>query len=163
MLHVAPEQVFYQKFKQFQHWDYTTTDLYSPLADVVADIRNLPFEDQSFDLILCNHVLEHISDDRKAMIELYRVLKKGGTLIAQVPIDENRQITFEDNSITDPGERTQVFGQYDHLRIYGQDYYQRLASVGFSVKRIFLQEDLTQEEAIRYALPQKEKIPVMHK
>lgn len=163
VLHVAPEQVFYQKFKQFQHWDYTTTDLYSPLADVVADICNLPFEDQSFDLILCNHVLEHISDDRKAMMELYRVLKKGGTLIAQVPIDENRQITFEDNSITDPGERTQVFGQYDHLRIYGQDYYQRLASVGFSVERIFLQEDLTQEEAIRYALPQKEKIPVMHK
>ena len=130
---------------------------------MVADIRNLPFEDQSFDLILCNHVLEHISDDRKAMIELYRVLKKGGTLIAQVPIDENRQITFEDNSITDPSERTQVFGQYDHLRIYGQDYYQRLASVGFSVERIFLQEDLTQEEAIRYALTQKEKIPVMHK
>ena len=73
------------------------------------------------------------------------------------------KITFEDNSITDPAERTQVFGQYDHLRIYGQDYYQRLASVGFSVERIFLQEDLTQEEAIRYALTQKEKIPVMHK
>ena len=163
VLHVAPEQVFYHKFKQFQHWNYTTTDLYSPLADVVADICNLPFEEQSFDLILCNHVLEHISNDRKAMMELYRILKEGGTLIAQVPLDENRQITFEDNSISDPSERTQFFGQYDHLRVYGQDYYQKLASVGFSVERVFLQKDLTQEEIKRFALPQKEKIPVMLK
>ena len=76
VLHVAPEQVFYKKFKQFLHWDYTTTDLYSPLADVVADICDLPFQDNQYDLILCNHVLEHIPKDLKAMAELYRVLKK---------------------------------------------------------------------------------------
>ncbi|MEC7172888.1 MAG: class I SAM-dependent methyltransferase, partial [Bacteroidota bacterium] len=97
VLHVAPEQVFYRKFKRFQHWDYTTTDLNSPLADVVADICHLPFQDNQYDLILCNHVLEHIPNDLKAMTELYRVLKKGGTLIAQVPLDEENTKTLEND------------------------------------------------------------------
>ena len=79
VLHIAPEQVFYKKFKSFSHWDYTTSDLHSPLADVKADICALPFEDNSYDFILCNHVLEHIPNDLKAMEELYRVLKPGGT------------------------------------------------------------------------------------
>ena len=96
VLHIAPEQVFYSRFKRFNHWDYTTTDLYSPLADVKADICDLPFKDATFDLILCNHVLEHIPYDLKAMEELYRVLKKGGTLIAQVPMEAERSTTFED-------------------------------------------------------------------
>lgn len=163
VLHIAPEQIFYRKFKQFEDWDYTTTDLYSPLADVVADICDLPFQDNQYDLILCNHVLEHIPDDYKAMQELYRVLKKDGTLIAQVPLEEERSKTYEDNSITDADERNRIFGQYDHVRIYGQDYYQRLKSVGFSAEGIFLQSQLTSEEIRRYALPKKEKIPVMRK
>ena len=163
VLHVAPEQVFYRKFKQFKHWDYTTTDLHSPLANVKADICNLPFSDDQYDLILCNHVLEHIPNDLKAMTELYRVLKKGGTLIAQVPLEEGRTKTFEDNSITDANERSRVFGQYDHVRVYGQDYYQMLKSVGFSAEGVFFQRQLTTEEIERYALPQKEKIPVMRK
>lgn len=121
VLHIAPEQVFYSRFKRFNHWDYTTTDLYSPLADVKADICDLPFKDGTFDLILCNHVLEHIPDDLKAMEELYRVLKKGGTLIAQVPLEAERSTTFEDNNITDKAKRTEIFGQYDHVRIYGID------------------------------------------
>ena len=163
VLHVAPEQVFYKKFKQFLNWEYTTTDLYSPLADVVADICDLPFQDNQYDLILCNHVLEHIPKDLKAMAELYRVLKKGGTLIAQVPLNEERLNTFQDDSITDSNERNKAFGQYDHVRIYGRDYYHRLESVGFSTERIFLQRHLSKEEIRRYGLPNKEKIPVMHK
>ena len=163
VLHVAPEQVFYQKFKRFKHWDYTTTDLHSPLADVIADICNLPFRNNQYDLIFCNHVLEHIPNDLKAMTELYRVLKKGGTLIAQVPIIEERKKTLEDNNITDANERSRIFGQYDHVRLYGQDFYKRLKSVGFSTKEIFLQRQLTAEEIGRYALPSKEKIPVMYK
>ena len=131
VLHVAPEQVFYKKFKSFSHWDYTTTDLHSPLADVKADICALPFEDNTYDFILCNHVLEHIPNDLKAMEELYRVLKPGGTAILQVPLEEDRENTFEDDSITDQQERTRIFGQYDHVRIYGQDYYKRLQEVGF--------------------------------
>jgi SAM-dependent methyltransferase len=97
------------------------------------------------------------------MMELYRVLKKGGTLIAQVPLEEGRPKTFEDNSITDANERSRVFGQYDHVRVYGQDYYQRLKSVGFSAEGFFFQRQLTTKEIERYALPQKEKIPVMRK
>jgi len=160
VLHVAPEQVFFKKFKLFSHWEYTTTDLHSPLADIKADICNLPFKNNYYDLILCNHVLEHISDDLKAMKELYRVLKKGGTLIAQVPINLSQEVTFEDNTITDPKERTKIFGQYDHLRNYGLDYFSRLSSVGFEVKANNFLETLSIEEKKRFCLPKEEKIPV---
>ena len=160
VLHAAPEQVFYTKFKQFKHWQYTTTDLHSPLADVKADICALPFQDNNFDLILCNHVLEHIPDDATAMKELYRVLKKGGTLIAQVPLNETTKVTFEDDSITDPIERTKIFGQYDHVRVYGMDYYTRLSQAGFKAEGINFLQALSLEEHNCYALPKEEKIPV---
>jgi SAM-dependent methyltransferase len=163
VLHIAPEQVFYKKFKSFTNWDYTTTDLYSPLADIKADICALPFEDETYDLILCNHVLEHIPDDHKAMSELYRVLKKGGTLIAQVPLEEGRLKSFEDDSITDKKKRTEIFGQYDHVRLYGMDYYQRLESIGFQTEAVDFLKELSEEEIIRYALPKKEDIPVARK
>ena len=163
VLHIAPEQVFYSRFKRFNHWDYTTTDLYSPLADVKADICDLPFIDGTFDLILCNHVLEHIPDDLKAMEELYRVLKKGGTLIAQVPLEAERSVTFEDNSITDKAKRTEIFGQYDHVRIYGKDYYQRLESVGFKTEGVDFLKELSTEEIVKFALPIEEQIPVGRK
>lgn len=162
VLHVAPEQVFYQKFRSFSHWDYTTTDLYSPLADVKADLRKLPFEDHAYDLILCNHVLEHIPDHLQALSELYRVLKKGGTLIAQVPLDLNREKTFEDPTITDPQERSRVFGQYDHVRIYGKDYSDFLNQTGFSSQCIPYTEQLTKKEIDTYAL-QYDRIPVAKK
>ena len=163
VLHVAPEQVFFRKFKRLQHWDYTTTDLNSPLADVVSDICDLPFQDNKYDLILCNHVFEHILNDLKAMTELYRVLKKGGTLIAQVPLDEGRPKTFEDNSITEANERSRVFGQYDHVRIYGKDYQNRLEQVGFTVMMLAYAEQLTLEEQTRYAVPANEIIPICTK
>ena len=120
VLHFAPEQAFYKRFKKLKHLEYTTTDLNSPLADIKADICNLPFESDSFDIILCNHVLEHIPDDTKAMQELYRVLRPGGWSIFQVPQDLKRETTYEDDSITDKKERAKVFGQYDHVRIYGR-------------------------------------------
>lgn len=160
VLHVAPEQAFYKKFKSFKNWNYTTTDLHSPLADVKADICHLPFNDHTYDLVLCNHVLEHIPNDRKAMKELYRVLKKGGTLIAQVPLEETRANTFEDDSIVDYKERTKIFGQYDHVRVYGRDYYDRLDQVGFRVTAVDLLSQLSSKEQRRYALPKSEKIPV---
>ena len=159
VLHVAPEQAFYQKFKSFTHWDYTTTDLYSPLADVKADITKLPFANDSFDLVLCNHVLEHIPEDNKALAELYRILKKGGTAILQVPLEEDRETTFEDDSITDPKERAKIFGQYDHVRIYGQDYYQRIKAAGLTPHAIDLISQLTPSEIEQFAL-QNEKIPI---
>ena len=162
VLHVAPEQVFYKKFKFFSHWDYTTTDLHSPLADVKADICALPFEDNTYDFILCNHVLEHIPNDFKAMEELYRVLKPGGTAILQVPLEEGRKNTFEDDSITDQQERTRIFGQYDHVRVYGQDYYNRLQEVGFKAIPVDFIKEVTEIDIQRFALP-NERIPVVTK
>ncbi|NJW54655.1 class I SAM-dependent methyltransferase, partial [Salinimicrobium oceani] len=126
VLHFAPEQAFYSRFKKLKNLDYTTTDLNSPLADVKADICDLPFEDNAFDFILCNHVLEHIPDDKKAMAELFRILRPGGTAILQIPQDLKREKTFEDDSITDPKERAKIFGQYDHVRVYGRDYFEQL-------------------------------------
>ena len=162
VLHIAPEQVFYKKFKSFSHWDYTTTDLHSPLADVKADICALPFEDNSYDLILCNHVLEHIPNDLKAMKELYRVLKPRGTAILQVPLEEDRENTFEDDSITDQQERTRIFGQYDHVRVYGHDYYNRLQKAGFKATPVNYIKEVTEGDIKRFALP-TEQIPVVTK
>ena len=135
VLHFAPEKAFLSKFKKLENISYDTIDLNSPLADIKADICNLPLKDNTYDFILCNHVLEHIINDKKAMQELYRVLKKGGIGIFQVPIDITKNKTFEDFSITDPKERNKLFGQYDHVRIYGMDFFDRLINVGFKVER----------------------------
>ena len=159
VLHIAPEQVFYKKFKSFNHWKYITADLTSPLADFKVDICKLPFDDSCYDLILCNHVLEHVNDHIQAISELHRVLKKGGTLIAQVPIDEKLETTFEDNSITDPIERSRIFGQYDHVRIYGKDFISLLNQSGFKSKGIPYANKLSEVEIKKYSL-QKEVIPV---
>ena len=163
LLHFAPEQAFYKRFRNQKNLEYTTTDLNSPLADVKADICNLPFEADSFDFILCNHVLEHIPDDTKAMQELYRILKPGGTAILQVPQDLNRQQTFEDDGITDPKERAKIFGQYDHVRVYGRDYFEKLRRIGFKVEEVDYTKSLPPELIEKYRLAQGEIIPVCRK
>ena len=163
VLHFAPEQAFVQKFKKQKNLTYTTTDLNSPIADVKADICDLPFKDNSFDFIICNHVLEHIPDDTKAMQELYRVLAPSGTAIVQVPYDAKREITFEDNTITDQSERTRIFGQYDHLRVYGMDYFKKLSSIGFEVNALDYTSSMTSDDIERYRLCKGELLPVCKK
>jgi ubiquinone/menaquinone biosynthesis C-methylase UbiE len=163
MLHFAPEQAFYKRFRKMKNLDYTTTDLNSPLADVKADICELPFEDDIYDVIFCNHVLEHIPDDKKAMQELYRVLKPGGMAILQIPQDLNRESTFEDDSITDPKERQEIFGQYDHVRVYGRDYFDKLRNVGFKVEEVDYTSKLSKEEIDKYRLVEGEILPVCFK
>ncbi len=163
VLHIAPEQAFYNRFKKMKNWEYITADLYSPLADIKADITNLPFKEAEFDLILCNHVLEHINDDKKAMQELFRVMKKGGMGIFQIPLDKNRKNTFEDDSITDKEERTRIFGQYDHVRVYGMDYFDKLKSVGFNVKAIDYSKQLGEKIIEKYRLEKGELLPVVFK
>ncbi len=163
VLHFAPEQCFYSLFKQLKNLDYTTTDLYSPLADIKADICNLPFKNNSFDVIFCNHVLEHIVDDKKAMQELYRILKPNGWGIFQIPIDEKREETYEDFSIINKEDRKKHFGQYDHVRVYGNDYYQKLANIGFAVEKINLSTKLTPEEVQRFGLQKNEILPLVSK
>jgi len=163
VLHFAPEQAFYKRFKKQSNLRYTTTDLHSPLADVKADICNLPFADNEFDVVLCNHVLEHIPNDTKAMQELYRILKPGGMGIFQIPQDLNRLVTFEDDSITDPKERAAIFGQYDHVRVYGQDYFDKLRSIGFEVKEIDYTKTIGADLVEKYCLAKGEIIPVCYK
>jgi predicted SAM-dependent methyltransferase len=161
VLHFAPEQAFYNRFRKLGNLEYTTTDLNSPLADVKADICNLPFGDESFDIVLCNHVLEHIPDDSKAMRELYRVMRSGGWGIFQVPQDRDRLTTFEDNSITDQRERARIFGQYDHVRVYGRDYFDKLRSAGFTVTALNYTATLTDLEIERYRLAKGEILPIV--
>ncbi len=163
VLHFAPEQAFYERFRALKNLDYTTTDLHSPLADVRADICNLPFENNAFDVVLCNHVLEHIEDDRQAMLELYRILRPGGWGILQVPQDLKRRTTFEDNSVKDKEERARIFGQYDHVRIYGLDYFNKLRSVGFRVNEVDLSARMTTEEVDKFRLAKGELLPVVYK
>lgn len=163
VLHFAPEQAFYKRFRNLSNLDYTTTDLNSPLADVKADICDLPFENESFDFILCNHVLEHIPDDTKAMQELYRILKPGGTAILQIPQELDRVKTFQDDSITDPKERAKIFGQYDHVRVYGRDYFDKLRSIGFKVDEVDYTSGLNKAEIDQYRLAKGEIIPVCRK
>ena len=163
VLHFAPEQAFYTRFRNMDNLDYLTTDLNSPLADVEADICDLPFKDDEFDIIFCNHVLEHIPDDTKAMQELYRVLKPGGMGIFQIPQDLSREITFEDDTITDKKERAKIFGQYDHVRVYGRDYFDKLRSIGFKVDEVEYTSTLPKEDIIKYCLAKGEIIPVVSK
>ena len=163
VLHFAPEQEFYKRFKKQKNIQYTTTDLFSPLADVKADICNLPFEDNQYDVLFCNHVLEHIPDDTKAMQELYRVLKPGGMAILQIPQDLNRAITFSDDSITDEKERAAIFGQYDHVRVYGRDYFDKLRTIGFTVIEEDYTTKISPELVTKYCLAPGEIIPVCFK
>jgi predicted SAM-dependent methyltransferase len=163
VLHFAPEQAFYKRFRNLKHLDYVTTDLNSPLADVKADICNLPFKDNEFDIILCNHVLEHIPDDTKAMQELYRVMTVGGYGIFQIPQDSKREVTFEDDSIIDQKKRADIFGQYDHVRIYGRDYFDKLRSVGFTVEEVDYTSTLSDADVTRFCLAKGEVVPVVYK
>ena len=163
VLHFAPESALMSQFKKLKNLSYDTIDLNSPIADIKADICDLPFLDNSYDFILCNHVLEHIVDDNKAIRELYRVLKKNGIGIFQVPIDYNRDTTFEDFSVTNKKERNKLFGQYDHVRIYGLDFFDRLQKAGFSVERCEYTSKLSKEDIINFCLPKKEIIPICRK
>jgi SAM-dependent methyltransferase len=156
VLHIAPEQPFLKRFKSINNLDYVTADLESPIADVKMDIRSMPFEDNSFDVLLCNHVLEHIDNEQKATSEIYRVLKKGGWAILQVPLDMSLEETYEDLSITNPKERERLFGQYDHVRLYGRDYPQRLEKSGLKVLPDDMVKEIGDELAERYRLDKTE-------
>jgi SAM-dependent methyltransferase len=163
VLHIAPEQEFLKKFKKMKNLDYVSADLFSPIVDVKADILDLPFAEASFDVVICNHVLEHIVDDRKAMSELYRVMKPSGWGIFQVPMKNSLEKTYEDFSITDPKERQKHFGQYDHVRWYGMDYFQRLEEIGFGTKALFYSQQFTDQEITKFGLNKNEILPVVFK
>jgi predicted SAM-dependent methyltransferase len=152
VLHFAPEKRLEQRLAAQPNLDYVSTDLDRPRAMVKADITALPFPDESFDVILCSHVLEHVIDDRQAMAELFRVLKPSGWAVLQVPISRRRSETFEDPTIVAPRDRERLYGQADHVRIYGRDFTARVREAGFTVREEDYGRELGEARARRYGL-----------
>lgn len=144
-LHFAPEPAYVSKFKKIYGLDYITADLYDSNAMVKMDITKIEYPNESFDWFYCSHVLEHVEDDVKAISEIFRVLKNKGSAIIMVPITAER--TFEDPTVTDPAERERLFGQRDHVRVYGPDFKDRLKAGGFEVIDYYI-EDLFDEKQI---------------
>lgn len=159
ILHIAPESCFVKRFEK-QHQDsYVTGDIESPLAKVKMDIHHIPFPENHFDVILCNHVLEHVQDDIAALREIRRVLKPGGWAILQVPFFYPvPAVTLEDFSITAPKEREKLFGQADHVRKYGKDYPQRIAQAGLLAEMHPFGQSLSDQQAARYGVVKDEVI-----
>jgi len=144
MLHVAPERSLAKRFKKT--FEYISIDLDGSRAMEAGDITDLRFPDNHFDCIICNHVLEHVPEDKKAMAELFRVLKPGGWASLQVPIKLESETTDEDPG-ANAAERERRFGQHDHVRVYGLDYLKRLTTAGFEVKMLTWRDFLTEAEA----------------
>lgn len=152
MLHIAPELAFMKYFDKLPQLDYVTADLESPLAKVKTDVRDMPFKDDTFDIVMCNHVLEHVEEDIQAIREIQRVMKPGGWGILLCPINTDREVTYENEDVITPEEREKHFGQRDHVREYGRDYGSRLAYTGLKVEAIDFTGSRTHAEVIRYAL-----------
>jgi SAM-dependent methyltransferase len=163
VMHIAPEQCFHKKFKEQKNLDYITGDLLSPIADMHFDLHDIPLEDNQYEVIFCNHVMEHVKDDLRCMQELYRIMKPGGWGIMQVPIDSSRTTTYEDETITSPAEREKHFWQYDHVRLYGLNYPDRLREAGFQVETIDYKKELSEEQFERYRLMKSELLYVVSK
>lgn len=158
ILHFAPEKPLSKVLNASGFQEYVCGDLFTEgyfYPDYVRNMNvlDIPFEANYFDVIICNHLLEHVPTDLAAMKELYRVLKPDGKAVVQVPLSLNSEKTHEDPNITEPAEREKYFGQFDHVRIYGLDYFDRLKSVGFKVEKIHLAAQFP-----KYGLSKKEYI-----
>lgn len=159
VLHIAPEACFIPRFEKLHGDQYITADIESPLAKVKMDIHDIPFPENTFDAVLCNHVLEHVRDDIRAMSEIRRVLKPGGFSILQVPFFRPvENITFEDASITDPRQREKIFGQDDHVRKYGTDYPERIEQAGLKASEEKFALQMEDEKVQKYAIAKSEII-----
>ncbi|MCX6240489.1 MAG: methyltransferase domain-containing protein [Bacteroidetes bacterium] len=168
VFHIAPEGCIRAMLSKLPNITYEAgmkyhQGFYYDKNTAVLDITKLEFEDNTFDVVICNHVLEHIPDDHKAISELYRVLKPGGWAILQVPISGILEKTFEDPSVTTAEEREKIYGQFDHVRIYGQDYPGRLEYSGFVVKRFNPYKDNWPLELDRFAINPLEDLFIAYK
>lgn len=170
LLHVAPEAIFYNKFITTEQIDYVSCDKFEkgyensyPPKTINVDITDIHFEANTFDVIYCSHVLEHVVEDKKAMREFRRILKPGRWAMLQVPLNRSRDKTYEDYSIIDPLEREKAFGQRDHVRIYGNDYKDRLMAAGFSVKVDSYLDNFTEEQIFQNGFMKGEDIYICTK
>ena len=165
VLHIAPEEMIARKLSRIKHLKYITGDTNPDrfrhyTSAIRLDITHIPFENDTFDVIICNHVLEHISDDRKAMNELFRVLKPEGFSMMQVPLSSVLNQTYEDPLLTTEEERLKHFGQKDHVRIYGEDYFLRLEDAGFMLEITGVSDFSHVTRISRMAIHEKEKVIV---
>ncbi len=159
LLHIAPETTVSNRLQAMPNVEYLSGDLDPSLAMVKLDVTAIDLPNESFDVILCNHVLEHIPDDRLAMSEILRVLKPGGWAVLQVPIALNLETTIEDPSCNDEQERLRRFGQIDHFRVYSRaDYVSRLRSVGWLVEEVDFVRELSEAEIEKYRVSRDEII-----
>lgn len=163
ILHFAPERNLYPLISSADYVEYVCGDLdtknYSHLSRKIEriDVTDIAYPDESFDIVICNHVLEHIPDDARAMKEILRVLRKSGMAILMVPVGTNLQDTYEDPSKVTEEERAVAFGQYDHVRVYAEkNYMERLKSAGFEADAHTL--DMDTEETRKYGINPREKI-----
>ena len=163
MLHLAPEYCFLKRFNRAEGLDIVRADLVSPWADVHFDVHDIPYEDHHFDIIMGNHLMEHVADDRKVMTEYFRVMKPGGWGIFQVPMDRGNQNTLEDPNVTDPADRERLYWQRDHVRLYGLDYAGRFKDVGFEVEEIDLVSLFGADRHQRCALGSESHLHVVRK
>lgn len=163
VLHIAPEQCFHSRFKKQVNLNYLTGDLVSPIADMHFDLHQIPLEDNRFDVVFCNHVLEHVEDAHQCISELYRVMKPGGWGIMQVPQDYTRDTTYEDASITSPEGRENHFWQKDHVRLFGNDYPDWLRKAGFTVETFDKDKHYSPELVNRYRLFEPEMMYIVSK
>ena len=154
ILHFAPEKVFYEKFSTMSNVDYYPVDFNPNFVGIrdVIDIQEIKYPDEMFDIIICSHLLEHIPDDRKAMKELRRVLKKGGTAYISCPVYQSLNVTFENPEYSTPELRLRNYGQIDHVRKYGKDFPQKLLDAGFDVEILEYRKDFTEVELDKYGL-----------
>src|SRR5215213_7241660 len=135
VLHIAPEPGLRRELRSLDNLDYVTADLHDPTVNVRMDVTDIDFPEESFDVILCSHVLEHVSDDQRAMREFRRILRRDGWALINVPSDPNRTEIYEDESIVQPAERLEHFGQQDHVRVYSTaGFVRRLRDAGFEVE-----------------------------
>lgn len=160
ILHVAPEKKMEQYLKSLPKVKHVSVDIDPERGDMQMDIQSLRFPDATFDVVICNHVLEHVADDARAMREILRVLKPGGFAILQVPIARRLSRTYEDATITDPKDRERAYGQHDHVRLYARDYKDRLTAAGFIVDVVPYAEMIGTEKTKRYALDPREDLYV---
>lgn len=159
LLHIAPESTLAKKVVATPSIDYVSGDLDGSLAMRPLDVTDIDFPDNTFDAVICNHVLEHVPDDRRAMSELLRVLKPGGWAVLQVPIGIKLDKTIEDFTLKSDAERLERFGQGDHVRVYSMgDYVERLRSVGWNIEVIDFPSEVGPETVHRYGFHEREKV-----
>jgi predicted SAM-dependent methyltransferase len=163
VLHIAPERSIQKKLKESKYLEYISCDIDSPMAMIKMDITEMYFRNDLFDAVICNHVFEHITNDFKAMAEIYRVLKPNGWAILQVPISLSFGKTYEDEAVIASAEREKAFGQSDHVRIYARDYKNRLEKVGFVVELYDFSQEYGKISSDKYGINCEEKLYICRK